>query len=211
VLSRYGAGLPCRHSIEAGAMLVIVRRDGGQRANARVSYCRYDAEGRREIGIELLDCDNFWGGDWNFAETVVSQLESLRKPSGPAQDELVPGDQPPRKRRRTGESAQQMADILVAKEKQLWDAMKAKDANVLENLIAHEFFWISSEGVQTKLPDLQHFPDMNLTDCRLNDFKVTKLNKVGCDCNFSRYRAWLGGLTAARAFSYLPYFGLGQP
>src|SRR5713226_5513867 len=52
VLSRYGAGLQCRHSIESGATVVIVRKDNGQRANAQVIYCRYDAQGCREIGLE---------------------------------------------------------------------------------------------------------------------------------------------------------------
>jgi len=178
VLSRYGAGLSCRRSVEAGAALVIVRRDDGQRANARVSYCRYDAEGRREIGIEFLNCDNFWGGDWNLAEPVGPQPESLRKPSGPAQSELVPGDQPLRRRGRAGRRTQLMADILIANEKQLWDAMKLKDMSILENLMALDFFWISSEGVQTKLPDLHHLPDIGLTSCSLNNFKVTKLNKT---------------------------------
>jgi hypothetical protein len=28
---------------------------------ARVVYCRYNAEGWREIGVELLDRDDFWG------------------------------------------------------------------------------------------------------------------------------------------------------
>lgn len=71
-----------------------------------------------------------------------------------------------------------MTDILVANEKQLWDAMKVKDTSVLKNLMAREFFWISSEGVQPKLPDLQHLPDVGLTDCLLDDVKVTKLNRV---------------------------------
>jgi hypothetical protein len=64
VLSRYGAALQCRHSIGAGDTVVIVRKDNGRRANARVSYCQYDAEGRREVGIEFLSSDNFWGVDW---------------------------------------------------------------------------------------------------------------------------------------------------
>ena len=72
VLSRLGASLPCRHSVETGATLAIVRRDNGQHASARVIYCRYNAEGCREIGIEFLNCENFWGLDWNFAEPIVS-------------------------------------------------------------------------------------------------------------------------------------------
>ncbi len=182
VLSRYGACLPCRHSIEAGATLVIVRRENGQRANARVIYCRYNAEGCREIGIEFLNCENFWGVDWNFAEAAVSQPESLRKPSGPAQSEPVLGDQPPRKRYRSRGRANRLADILAANEKQLWDAIEAKNTNLVEGLVAPDFFCVSREGVQST--DLQHLLGISRTNCSLDDFKVTKLNRAAAIVTF---------------------------
>ena len=31
-----------------------------RRAQARVVYCKYDGDGRRQIGVELLDRDDFW-------------------------------------------------------------------------------------------------------------------------------------------------------
>jgi hypothetical protein len=65
VVSRYGAGLRCRHFVQAGSILVIVRKDDGQRANAQVKYTRYHPDGKREIGIEIIDKDDFWGLDWN--------------------------------------------------------------------------------------------------------------------------------------------------
>lgn len=184
VLSRYGAGLPCRHSVEAGATLAIVRRDNGQHASARVIYCRYNAEGCREIGIEFLNCENFWGLDWNFAEPAVSQPESLRKPSGPAQNEPVPGDQPPRKRHHSRGRANRLADILATNERKLWNAIKAKDMNVVESLLAPDFFRVSGEGVHTRSTDLQHLLDISGTDCSLDDFKVTKLNKAAAVVTF---------------------------
>jgi hypothetical protein len=58
--SRHGAGLVCRHPVEAGGTLVLCRRDKGSRAQARVVYCKYDGDGRRQIGVELLDRDDFW-------------------------------------------------------------------------------------------------------------------------------------------------------
>ncbi len=178
VLSRYGAGLQCRHSIESGATVAIVRKDNGQRANARVIYCRYNAQGCREIGLEFLDCENFWGVDWSFAEPAVSKPESLRNPSGPAQDEPVTEEQPPRKKRRAGRDAQRMADIFVAHEKQLWEAIKTNDSNLLQSLMAPDFAWVSAEGVQTRSTDLQCLLDRSRTDCSREDFRVTKLNKV---------------------------------
>jgi hypothetical protein len=59
-VSQHGAGLVCRHPVEAGGTVVLCRRDKGSRAQARVVYCRYDGDGRRQIGVELLDRDDFW-------------------------------------------------------------------------------------------------------------------------------------------------------
>jgi hypothetical protein len=58
--SRHGAGLVCRHAVEAGGTVVLCRRDKGSRAQARVVYCRYDGDGRRQIGVELLNREDFW-------------------------------------------------------------------------------------------------------------------------------------------------------
>ncbi|HXZ14012.1 MAG TPA: PilZ domain-containing protein [Candidatus Sulfotelmatobacter sp.] len=59
-VSRHGAGIVCHHPIEKGGRVVLCRRDRGSRAEARVVYCRFDSEGRRQIGVELLDRDDFW-------------------------------------------------------------------------------------------------------------------------------------------------------
>jgi hypothetical protein len=59
-ISQHGAGLVCRHPVEAGGTVVLCRRDKGSRVQARVVYCRYDGDGRRQIGVELLDRDDFW-------------------------------------------------------------------------------------------------------------------------------------------------------
>ena len=59
-VSRHGAGLVCRHAVETGGTVVLCRRDTGSRAQARVVYCRYDGDGRRQIGVELVDRDDFW-------------------------------------------------------------------------------------------------------------------------------------------------------
>ena len=60
-VSQHGASLVCRHPVETGGALVLSRRDRANRVQARVVYCRYNAEGWREIGVELLDRDDFWG------------------------------------------------------------------------------------------------------------------------------------------------------
>jgi hypothetical protein len=80
-----GAGLCCHHLVSAESMVVIVRRDTGRRAKARVRYSRHNPDGKRELGIEFIDCDNFWDLDWNSSEPIDSQPEQIRTPSGLAQ------------------------------------------------------------------------------------------------------------------------------
>src|SRR5450759_1357522 len=50
IVSRCGAGLRCRHLVSAERLVVIVRRDTGLRAKARVRYSRYNRDGRRGLG-----------------------------------------------------------------------------------------------------------------------------------------------------------------
>jgi hypothetical protein len=59
-VSEHGAGLVCRHLVEPGSTLVLCRKGPGDRARARVVYCRYDRDGRRQIGVEFIDQNNFW-------------------------------------------------------------------------------------------------------------------------------------------------------
>jgi hypothetical protein len=81
-VSRCGAGLRCHHLVSVESIVVIVRRDTGRRAKARVRYSRYNPDGERELGIEFMDNDNFWGLDWNSSEPIDSQPELIRTPSG---------------------------------------------------------------------------------------------------------------------------------
>lgn len=59
-ISRHGAGLVCRHLVEPGGILVVCRKGLGERSRARVVYCKYDGDGRRQIGVEFLDRNDFW-------------------------------------------------------------------------------------------------------------------------------------------------------
>jgi len=59
-LSRHGASFVCRHPVEIGGTVFLMRKDKGTRAAAHVIYSRMDAEGCRQIGVELIDRDDFW-------------------------------------------------------------------------------------------------------------------------------------------------------
>jgi len=59
-LSRHGAAFVCRHPVEIGGTVFLMRKDKGSRAAAQVVYSRLDSEGRRLIGVKLIDRDDFW-------------------------------------------------------------------------------------------------------------------------------------------------------
>jgi hypothetical protein len=40
-----------------------------------VRYSRYNPDGKRELGVEFIDSDNFWGLDWNSSEPGDSRPE----------------------------------------------------------------------------------------------------------------------------------------
>jgi hypothetical protein len=68
LLSRYGASVQCNHSAKPGESLQIVRFDTGQKAQARVAWQRPSESDSVRIGVEFVDCDNFWGLDWAAIE-----------------------------------------------------------------------------------------------------------------------------------------------
>jgi len=65
-LSPCGALLECQHSLRPGEILLVVRTGTGQRAKARVAWRRRKLGRRQEIGIEFLDCENFWDLFWDL-------------------------------------------------------------------------------------------------------------------------------------------------
>lgn len=60
ILSRHGTLVECEHQVEVGEALLVIRQDNGRQARARVAWQQLNKEGHLEIGIEFLDCENFW-------------------------------------------------------------------------------------------------------------------------------------------------------
>ena len=79
VLSRYGALLNCRQEAETGDMLVVQRRDSARETRARVAWCHPLPDSTRDIGIELLNCDNFWEMDWDQGDPTIHEPEMALK------------------------------------------------------------------------------------------------------------------------------------
>jgi hypothetical protein len=82
-ISRHGAGLVCRHRVEPGRTVYLCRKDRGGRATARVVYSRFDSVGDRQIGVEILDRDDFWDkGELSRAPEPVATQPAVAKPAG---------------------------------------------------------------------------------------------------------------------------------
>ncbi len=71
MLSRHGALVECQHPAEMGETILLMRRDTGRQARARVAWRQRGKENRLEVGIEILDCENFWELEWDTAESVA--------------------------------------------------------------------------------------------------------------------------------------------
>jgi PilZ domain len=65
LISRYGALVKTRRSLEIDENLRVERLDNGRKAVARVAWHVRKKRRQAEIGIEFLNCDNFWELDWN--------------------------------------------------------------------------------------------------------------------------------------------------
>jgi hypothetical protein len=68
LLSRCGASVSCRHAAKPGETIQIVRADTGQRAEARIAWQRPVENDDIRLGIEFVNCENFWGLDWASVE-----------------------------------------------------------------------------------------------------------------------------------------------
>jgi hypothetical protein len=60
-LSAYGASMECRIPIAKGELMTVERVDLNRRAQAKVRWNKRRINGTQTIGIELLDCSDFWG------------------------------------------------------------------------------------------------------------------------------------------------------
>jgi hypothetical protein len=70
LLSQHGAALQCSRPTKPGEALRLERLDTGQKVNARVAWHRSSESAGVRIGIEFVDCENFWGLDWGVVENT---------------------------------------------------------------------------------------------------------------------------------------------
>ncbi|MFY9529940.1 MAG: hypothetical protein WAR24_13610, partial [Candidatus Acidiferrales bacterium] len=57
----YGTSIESRIPIKSGEELTVERLDTSRGTKAKVKWLRRNADGSQALGIELLDCEDFWG------------------------------------------------------------------------------------------------------------------------------------------------------
>lgn len=67
-LSRYGALVECQHPVKCKDILLLERSDTHKQARGEVVWLRQKWPGRQQIGIKLLNCENFWELDWSAVQ-----------------------------------------------------------------------------------------------------------------------------------------------
>ena len=64
-VSQHGTSLNCSFPVQVGGRLVIERMETGERVEAIVRWRhRGESGARQQLGIEILNCENFWRLDW---------------------------------------------------------------------------------------------------------------------------------------------------
>ena len=69
-VSLHGASIECRIPIAKGEVMTVERVDNHKRAQAKVRWHRRKADGSQMLGVELLDCSDFWEFNLAYRETL---------------------------------------------------------------------------------------------------------------------------------------------
>jgi hypothetical protein len=95
-------------------------------------------------------------------------------------------------------SASLFEESLIAKEKEVWEAFKRKDANALKGLLAEGAYEIDDEGeLSTKAHQISTLADLSLTEYMMEEIKVVPINK---DAAIVRYKVMIKGSYKGKEF-----------
>ncbi len=90
---------------------------------------------------------------------------------------------------------------ITDKEKQIWDAIKKKDAAGFAAMLADDFIYISSDGVYDKAATVNGIKQMEVTDLTLSDWKTVTLDK---DAAVVTYTVTMKGTSGGRPIPATP-------
>jgi uncharacterized protein (TIGR02246 family) len=83
-------------------------------------------------------------------------------------------------------SATGLEDTLIAREKEVWEAIKTKDLKRFASFLAEDQVYVSSDGVRSKAETVKNLADSTVPEIKLDDWKVTLIDR---DAAIVTYRA----------------------
>ena len=84
---------------------------------------------------------------------------------------------------------------VTAKEKEIWDNIKAKNPDAFAALLAEDFIYVSNDGVHDKAASVNGIKQIEATDITLSDWKTVTVNK---DAAIVTYTANLKGTSGGQ-------------
>lgn len=90
----------------------------------------------------------------------------------------------------------------IAKERAVWDALKAKDWVKFETMLATDFLEVLPDGVNDRATTLTDVKDLEITDVTFSDWRLIPLDK---DAALLIYSATIKGKFKGQAFPEGPY------
>lgn len=90
----------------------------------------------------------------------------------------------------------------IAKERALWDTLKAKDLVAFEKMLATDYLEVLPDGVNDKASTLTEIKDLEITDVTFSDWRLIPLDK---DAAVLIYNATITGKFKGEAFPVGPY------
>ncbi|HVF89232.1 MAG TPA: nuclear transport factor 2 family protein [Blastocatellia bacterium] len=78
-------------------------------------------------------------------------------------------------REKAGKSAP-IEEMLIAKEREVWEAFRKKDASALNRLLSDDSYEITASGVSTKADQIKTLDEFTIKDFTIEEAKVTMLN-----------------------------------
>jgi hypothetical protein len=83
------------------------------------------------------------------------------------------------------------ADMLIAREKEVWELIKKKDVQGFSAYLADDQLYVSTDGVQTKAETGKGIAEGSLSELALDEWKVLMINK---DTALVTYKATAKGM-----------------
>lgn len=123
--------------------------------------------------------------------TILGLASVCLGQSAPTSQPDAPHIKPPTATRaastkRGGPSANSLEETLIAREKEVWDAIKKKELQRFASYLAEDQLYVSDDGVRTKAESVKQLGEATIPDVRLDDWKVLMIDK---DAAIVTYRA----------------------